>query len=101
MMNPISIRSLILVSLLFLKLRICSASASVKPFILISTLTSHSLILHVLLRLQGYIGGITSFSESQFKQINGFPNNFWGWGGEDDELYKRTKEVGMRSTSTY
>jgi hypothetical protein len=26
-----------------------------------------------------------------FNKINGFPNNFWGWGGEDDELYKRTK----------
>ena len=26
-----------------------------------------------------------------FNKINGFPNNFWGWGGEDDELYKRTR----------
>ena len=43
--------------------------------------------------LPGYFGGITSFSASQFRQINGFPNNFWGWGGEDDELYKRTKKV--------
>lgn len=41
----------------------------------------------------GYFGGITSFSEKQFRDINGFPNNFWGWGGEDDELYKRTKKV--------
>ena len=48
-----------------------------------------------LLLLLGYFGGITSFSVSQFKQINGFPNNFWGLGGEDDELHKRTKKVGM------
>ena len=40
-----------------------------------------------------YFGGITSFSEKLFRQLNGFPNNFWGWGGEDDELYKRTVEV--------
>lgn len=40
-----------------------------------------------------YFGGITSFSEALFRQLNGFPNNFWGWGGEDDELYKRTVEV--------
>ena len=46
----------------------------------------------------GYFGGITSFSEKQFREINGFPNNFWGWGGEDDELYKRTKLVSTRLT---
>ena len=48
------------------------------------------------LLLLGYFGGITSFSAGQFKQINGFPNNFWGWGGEDDELYKRTKKVRLK-----
>ena len=55
---------------------------------------SHNYNSHSLLLL-GYFGGITSFSAGQFKQINGFPNNFWGWGGEDDELYKRTKKVGI------
>jgi hypothetical protein len=37
-----------------------------------------------------YFGGIVSFNGEMFKKINGYPNNFWGWGGEDDELYKRT-----------
>ena len=32
-----------------------------------------------------YFGGIVSFNREMFKQINGYPNNFWGWGGEDDE----------------
>ena len=41
-----------------------------------------------------YIGGIVSFSASQFERINGFPNNFWGWGGEDDEMMLRIREVG-------
>ena len=40
-----------------------------------------------------YFGGIVSFSTSQFQCINGFPNNYWGWGGEDDELMLRVKEV--------
>jgi hypothetical protein len=40
-----------------------------------------------------YFGGITSFSETSFRRMNGFPNNFWGWGGEDDELYRRAVKV--------
>jgi hypothetical protein len=40
-----------------------------------------------------YFGGIVAFSGEQFERINGFPNNFWGWGGEDDEMIKRVKEV--------
>jgi hypothetical protein len=39
-----------------------------------------------------YFGGIVSFNSSMFNTINGYPNNFWGWGGEDDELYKRTRK---------
>ena len=42
---------------------------------------------------ENYIGGITSFSEKQFESINGYPNNYWGWGGEDDEILERLKEV--------
>ena len=34
-------------------------------------------------------GGAASFSREHFKLINGFSNKFWGWGGEDDDLYKR------------
>lgn len=37
-----------------------------------------------------YFGGIVAFTKEQFDKINGFPNNFWGWGGEDDEMQKRT-----------
>lgn len=38
-----------------------------------------------------YFGGIVVFNGETFKKINGYPNNFWGWGGEDDELYNRVK----------
>ena len=43
-----------------------------------------------------YFGGIVSFSESDMKRINGYPNTFWGWGGEDDEMQKRCEKLGMR-----
>jgi hypothetical protein len=36
-----------------------------------------------------YIGGINIYSVDQYKQINGYPNDFWGWGGEDDAIYDR------------
>ena len=38
-----------------------------------------------------FFGGICAFNQQMFEQINGFPNDFWGWGGEDEELLRRTK----------
>lgn len=39
-----------------------------------------------------YFGGVNSFNKKDFIKINGYPNNYWGWGGEDDELYDRLSE---------
>jgi hypothetical protein len=36
-----------------------------------------------------YFGGVTIFPNKLFKDINGFPNEYWGWGFEDDELLRR------------
>lgn len=39
-----------------------------------------------------FIGQVLSISIKDAKKINGFPNNFWGWGGEDDAMYRRLKK---------
>ena len=36
-----------------------------------------------------FFGGVTIFNSELFKKIQGYPNQFWGWGGEDDVLYNR------------
>ena len=40
-----------------------------------------------------YFGGIANWTGPDFERINGFPNNYWGWGGEDDEMMRRSKTV--------
>ncbi|XP_060696402.1 beta-1,4-galactosyltransferase 1-like [Hemiscyllium ocellatum] len=43
-----------------------------------------------------YFGGISALSREQHEKINGFPNDYWGWGGEDDDIYNRIIFKGMR-----
>ncbi|XP_061762380.1 beta-1,4-galactosyltransferase 3-like [Nerophis ophidion] len=40
-------------------------------------------------------GGVTAFTPLQYRKINGFPNNYWGWGGEDDDIGLRVSLAGM------
>jgi predicted glycosyltransferase involved in capsule biosynthesis len=39
-------------------------------------------------------GGVSALTKEQFTTVNGFSNKFWGWGGEDDEMWNRLKNAG-------
>ncbi|XP_078735758.1 LOW QUALITY PROTEIN: beta-1,4-galactosyltransferase 6-like [Lampetra fluviatilis] len=45
-----------------------------------------------------FFGGVSGLTTEQFKKINGFPNAFWGWGGEDDDLWNRVMFAGYNVT---
>lgn len=36
-----------------------------------------------------YFGGVTLFNKEDFASINGYSNEYWGWGFEDDDLLIR------------
>jgi hypothetical protein len=38
-----------------------------------------------------YFGGVTMFPTISFDEINGYSNEYWGWGFEDDDLLYRCK----------
>lgn len=38
-----------------------------------------------------YFGGVTMFTTLDFLKINGYSNDYWGWGFEDDDLLYRCK----------
>jgi len=40
-----------------------------------------------------YIGGILILTPELVRKSNGYPNNFWGHGGEDDALYTRLSNI--------
>ena len=36
------------------------------------------------------IGGALAMRPAAYAAVNGFSNRFWGWGGEDDDLFFRS-----------
>lgn len=36
-----------------------------------------------------FMGSCLGFDSESYRQINGYPNNFWGWGGEDEAILIR------------
>jgi hypothetical protein len=43
-----------------------------------------------------FLGQAVSISLKDVKTINGYPNTFWGWGGEDDAIRKRIKKNSIK-----
>ena len=41
-----------------------------------------------------FFGGVTALHPADFGRANGFPNEYWGWGMEDDQLRLRVDAVG-------
>jgi hypothetical protein len=44
---------------------------------------------------------VTALSTNDFLRVNGFSNSFWGWGGEDDQLYQRVKLQNLNVTRAF
>uniref|UniRef100_A0A1I7YKL1 Beta-1,4-N-acetylgalactosaminyltransferase n=1 Tax=Steinernema glaseri TaxID=37863 RepID=A0A1I7YKL1_9BILA len=41
-----------------------------------------------------YFGGASALTREQFERVNGFSNDYWGWGGEDDDMFARVVTAG-------
>ena len=46
------------------------------------------------LKYEEYFGGAVIFSKEQVEKTNGYSNNYWDWGMEDDDLFWRCKLEG-------
>ena len=44
---------------------------------------------------EGYFGGVTMFDKESFIKINGYSNDYWGWGAEDDDVLARCQIMGV------
>ncbi len=44
----------------------------------------------------GYFGGVTMFSRNSMVKVNGYSNEYWGWGAEDDDVLYRCHLAGLR-----
>jgi len=42
------------------------------------------------------LGGVVKFTGKTFNEVNGFPNNYWGWGHEDKEMQNRAEHYNCK-----
>ena len=49
---------------------------------------------------KNYAGGVVGMHVRHWHQINGFSNDFEGWGGEDDDLFERLRVNGLLDNDT-
>uniref|UniRef100_A0A6B0V966 Beta-1,4-N-acetylgalactosaminyltransferase n=1 Tax=Ixodes ricinus TaxID=34613 RepID=A0A6B0V966_IXORI len=46
----------------------------------------------------GYFGGASVLSKKHMEFVNGFSNLYWGWGGEDDDMFSRLQHSNLNIT---
>jgi hypothetical protein len=63
------------------------------PIHLANKFTSTSKVKRVV--FDEYFGGVTIFPTQLFRRINGYSNQYWGWGFEDNDLLYRCKTFGI------
>ena len=51
------------------------------------------------LKYHEYFGGAVVFSKEQVEATNGYSNDYWDWGMEDDDLFWRCHMEGMTNTT--
>jgi len=44
---------------------------------------------HYTVPWNGIVGGAMAFTPDQFRKVNGYSNEYWGWGCEDDDMFVR------------
>ena len=42
-----------------------------------------------------YFGGVILFTKDQVEKTNGYSNDYWDWGQEDDDLFWRSYYEGV------
>ncbi|XP_064646117.1 beta-1,4-galactosyltransferase 4-like [Lineus longissimus] len=45
-----------------------------------------------------YAGGVIAVNKENYIKMNGFSNNYWGWGQEDDDFSARAEAAGIKLT---
>jgi hypothetical protein len=62
---------------------------------------SNQLVVH---ELEGFFGGAVLVPNSSFENVDGYSNEYWGWGYEDEDLKRRFRTAGIsvgRRKGTY
>ena len=49
-------------------------------------------------KFPNYFGGVTALSKDHYKLVNGYSNQFWGWGGEDDDMFQRISHAKLEAS---
>ena len=53
------------------------------------------------LKYEEYFGGAVLFSKEQVEATNGYSNDYWDWGMEDDDLFWRCVLEGYANDDSY